>query len=330
LTLGILQSVLSGTGLFWILFGVLVTGMLALDLLVFHRKSHAVSTREAVVWSIVWIGLAVAFGVCVCIWRGRETGMQFFTGYFIEKSLSVDNLFVFVVLFSYFAVAAEHQHKVLFWGIIGALIMRAVFIAAGLTLIRRFHWTIYVFGVILVITGVKLLFKKKDDANPDKNLVIRLFRRIWPVAPASCCGEFFAKHEGRWKATTLFVALLAVETTDVVFAVDSVPAVLAISNDPFVVYTSNVFAILGLRALYFALAGVLSLLRYLNYGLAAVLVFVGAKMMLTDSFKISALASLGVVLGLLAVSAAASIVLPSREAPRPPMPGDAPPPAART
>ncbi len=248
------------------------------------------------------------FNAGIWHWRGHDKGLEFLTGYLVELSLSVDNLFVFLLIFAYFKVPAQYQHKVLFWGILGALVMRAVFIGAGIALIQKFHWIIYVFGAILVISGLKMAFEKDKEVHPEKNPVLRLFRRFMPVTGEYHEGRFFVKREKLWLATPLFIVLLMLETTDLVFAVDSVPAVLAITTDPFIVYTSNVFAILGLRSMFFALAGVMKLFHYLHYGLAAVLVFVGGKMLLAGFYKIPTLASLLVIIGLLAVAVVASLI----------------------
>ncbi len=295
----------------WIGFNVFVLAMLALDLGVFHRKAHVVKIKEALIWSAVWITLALLFNLGIYFWRGEVAALEFLTGYLLEKSLSVDNVFVFLLIFSYFRVPALCQHKVLFWGILGALIMRAIFIAAGITLIQQFHWVIYVFGAFLIFTGIKMALQKDKEIHPEKNPVIKLFRRLMPVTEDyDEESRFFVRKAGRLHATPLFVALLVVETTDVIFAVDSIPAILAITNDPFIVYTSNVFAILGLRALYFALAGIMQLFHYLHYGLSAILVFVGAKMLLADIYKIPIGIALGVVAGILLVSVIASILRP--------------------
>jgi tellurite resistance protein TerC len=311
-----------GALLFWMIFGVVVLGMLGIDLLVFHRRAHAVKIKEALIWSAVWIGVALLFCAGVYFWRSKDTALLFLTAYVLEKSLSVDNLFVFIVLFSYFGIGPQYQHRVLFWGIMGALILRGVFIFAGVALIEKFHWTVLIFGLILIVTGVRLVFKKDDDVHPEKNPILRLFRKFFPVSGTFNEQKFFTRENGKLLATPMLVALVAIESTDVVFATDSVPAVLAISTDPFVAYTSNIFAILGLRALYFAVAGVLKYLRYLNYGLALVLVFIGAKMVLVNLhkfahlekpvFKIPVGLSLAIVLGILLLSALASLVAPHR------------------
>ena len=298
--------------LIWIGFGAFVLAMLALDLGVFHRKSHTVGMKEALTWSAVWIALALIFNAGVWHWRGHDKGLEFLTGYLVELSLSVDNLFVFLLIFAYFKVPAQYQHKVLFWGIIGALVMRAIFIGAGIALIQKFHWIIYVFGAVLVISGLKMAFEKDKEVHPEKNPVLRLFRRFMPVTAEYHEGRFFIKREKLWLATPLFIVLLMLETTDLVFAVDSVPAVLAITTDPFIVYTSNVFAILGLRSMFFALAGVMKMFAYLHYGLAAVRVCVGAKMLVAGFYKIPTLTSLLVIVGLLTVAVVASLLHAAR------------------
>ena len=294
----------------WIGFNLFVLGMLALDLGVFHRKAHVIKIKEALAWSAFWIALALLFNVGVYFWRGPQTALEFLTGYLLEKSLSVDNIFVFLLIFSYFKVPALYQHKVLFWGILGALIMRAIFIAAGVTLIQQFHWIIYVFGAFLVFTGIKMAMQKDKEIHPEKNPVLKLFQRVMPVTQDYEKSKFFVRRAGGVLATPLFVVLLVVETTDVVFAVDSIPAILAITHDPFIVYTSNVFAILGLRALYFALSGIMQLFHYLHYGLSFILVFVGVKMLLADIYKIPIGIALGVVASTLLISVIASVVRP--------------------
>ena len=298
----------------WIVFCIFVLAMLALDLGVFHRKAHEVKIKEALIWSAVWIGLALLFNLGIYFWRGEVAALEFLTGYLLEKSLSVDNVFVFLLIFSYFRVPVLCQHKVLFWGILGALIMRAVFIAAGITLIQQFHWVIYVFGAFLIFTGIKMAFQKDKEIHPEKNPVIKIFCRLMPVTKDYEESKFFVRKACRLHATPLFVALLVVETTDVIFAVDSIPAILAITHDPFIVFTSNVFAILGLRALYFALAGIMQLFHHLHYGLSAILVFVGLKMLLADIYKIPIEIALGVVAGILLLSVIASVVRPGRNA----------------
>lgn len=272
--------------LFWILFNAFVLLMLALDLGVFHRKSHDVSLSEALTWTGVWIFLALVFNGILYYWKGQQQALEFFTGYLVEKALSVDNIFVFIMIFSYFQVPSKYQHKVLFWGIIGALIMRIIFIFAGAALIQKFHFTIYIFGALLIYTGYKMFFHNNTKIEPDKNPVIRFFKRFMPVTPDLQGDKFFVKLDGKRFATPLFLVLILIETTDLIFAVDSIPAILAITQDQFIVYTSNVFAILGLRSLYFALAGVVNRFWLLSYGLAVVLVFVGIKMLMIDVYKI--------------------------------------------
>lgn len=300
---------------FWVGFNVFVLGMLALDLGVFHRKSHEVRFREAMIWTGVWVVLALSFNLFIYYTFGRQAGLEFLTGYLIEKSLSIDNVFVFILIFTYFKVPSKYQHGVLFWGILGALILRIIFILTGITLLERFHWLIYIFGAFLVFTGVKLALEKDKEIHPEKNPVLRIFRRIMPVTQNFEEGKFFIKKDGRTWATPLFVVLLVIETTDVIFAVDSIPAILAITKDPFIVYTSNVFAILGLRALYFALARVMILFHHLHYGLAAILVFVGMKMLISEIYKIPIGISLGFIVVSLALSIGASLLWPAKKEP---------------
>jgi tellurite resistance protein TerC len=298
--------------LVWGIFNLFVVGMLALDLGVFHRQAHEVRLREALFWSAFWIVLSLLFNLGVYFWRGSVTALEFLTGYLLEKSLSVDNIFVFVMIFTYFRVPYVHQHKVLFWGILGALIMRALFIGIGITLIQKFHWVIYIMGGFLILTGIKMATQKGEQINPERNPVLRLIRRFLRVTENYEGGRFFVRRSGQLFATPLFIVVLVVETTDVVFAVDSIPAILAITLDPFIVYTSNVFAILGLRALYFALAGVVRLFHYLPYGLSLILVFVGIKMLLVDIYKIPIGMALGAVAAVLVISVVASILYPPK------------------
>jgi tellurite resistance protein TerC len=286
--------------------------MLALDLGVFHRKAHVIKIKEALLWSGFWIALALLFNLGIYFWRGPETALEFLTGYLIEKSLSVDNLFVFLLIFTYFDVPPLYQHKVLFWGILGALIMRAIFIAAGITLIQTFHWIVYLFGIFLIYTGIKLARHKEREIHPERNPVVRIFRRIMPVSDQYEGDKFILRKGKGYVFTPLFIVLLIIETTDVIFAVDSIPAILAITLDPFVVYTSNVFAILGLRALYFALAGMMRLFHHLHYGLSAILVLVGIKMLLADIYKIPTAIALGLIAAILLISIIASVVKPRR------------------
>ena len=299
----------------WVGFTVFILAMLALDLGVFHRKTHTVGMKEALAWSGAWIALALLFNAGIWHWQGHDKGLEFLTGYVVELSLSVDNLFVFLLIFAYFKVPAQYQHKVLFWGIIGALVMRAVFIGAGIALLEKFHWIIYVFGAVLVISGLKMAFEKDKEVHPEKNPVLRLFRRFMPVTAEYQGASFFVMKDKVRMATPLFIVLLMLETTDLVFAVDSVPAVLAITTDPFIVYTSNVFAILGLRSLYFALAGVMDKFHYLKIGLGVVLTFVGVKMILAHTaWKIDTLVSLGVIMLILTASVLWSLVRPRKTA----------------
>jgi len=296
----------------WVAFNVFVLAMLAVDLGVVHRRAHEVTLKEALVWSGIWIALALLFALGVYVWYGSQPALEFLTGYLIEKSLSVDNIFVFVLIFSYFKVPPRYQHEVLFWGILGALVMRAIFIFAGIALLQRLHWIIYVFGALLILTGIKMAMEKDKEIHPDKNPLLKLFRRLVPVTEDYHADHFFVKQAGHYAATPLFIVLLVVETTDVIFAVDSIPAILSITVDPFLVYTSNVFAILGLRALYFALAGVMQLFHYLHYGLSAILVFVGAKMLLADVYKLSVGVALGVIAGILLIAVIASLMRPQQ------------------
>ncbi|HEY7320401.1 MAG TPA: TerC family protein [Candidatus Binatia bacterium] len=297
----------------WVAFNVFVLGMLALDLGVFHRKAHAVSIKEASIWSAVWILLALIFNLGIYFVWGQEKALEFLTGYVIEKSLSVDNLFVFLMIFQYFATPAIYQHRILFWGIVGALVMRALFIATGAALLENFHWMIYVFGAFLIITGIKMLLQGDEKLEPNKNPVVRLFQRWIPMVNEYEGQHFFVRKAGKIHATLLMLVLVVVETTDVIFAVDSIPAIFAITRDPFIVYTSNVFAILGLRALYFMLAGVMEMFIYLKVGLSFVLCFVGAKMLAVDFYKIPIGISLGVVGGILLLSVAISLVVQWKE-----------------
>ncbi len=291
----------------WVVFSLVVLGMLALDLGVFHRKAHKESMREALTWSIVWISVALLFNGGVFLAFGSQKGMEFLAAYLIEKSLSVDNIFVFVAIFTYFSVEARYQHRVLFWGIMGALVMRGIFIYAGIALIERFQWVTYLLGGFLVLTGLKFA-KEETEIQPDRNPVVRFFREIVPVTATFRGQSFFVRENKRWLATPLMVVLLVVEITDVIFATDSVPAVLSVSRDPFIVYSSNVFAILGLRALYFVLAGAMVKFIYLRYGLAAILIFVGGKMLVHGFIHVPILVSLGVIAGLLSFSIYLSVL----------------------
>lgn len=299
----------------WVGFNVFILAMLALDLGVFHRKSHVVTFKESISWTVVWVVLALCFNLGVWHYYGSQKALEFFTGYLIEKSLSVDNVFVFALLFSYFAVPLQYQHKVLFWGILGALIMRAIMIALGAALITRFTWVIYIFGAFLILTGIKMILKREEEIHPERNPVVRWFKKLMPVTSEYRKDRFFVKENGVRYATPLFVVLLLVEFTDLIFAVDSIPAIFAVTKDPFIVYTSNVFAILGLRSLYFALAGVMDKFHYLKIGLGVVLSFVGVKMLLGHTqYKIDTLVSLGVVCGILALAVVASLIWPRKAA----------------
>jgi tellurite resistance protein TerC len=295
---------------FWIIFNVFVIGLLALDLGVFHRNDHVVGAKEAAMWSVVWISIALLFNLGVYFYAGPEPALQFLTGYLIEKSLSVDNIFVFVMLFSYFNVPAIYQHRVLFWGILGALIMRGILIGVGAYLIATFHWVIYIFGAFLIFTGIRMGIQKDEHVEVESNGVVKLLRRFMPITQSYHGHDFFVRNAGRLFATPLFVVLIVVETTDLVFALDSIPAIFAVTTDPFIVYTSNVFAILGLRALYFLLADVVTKFRFLKLGLSAILVFVGVKMLIEGFYHIPILVSLGVIAGILTVSILASLFLP--------------------
>ncbi len=297
---------------FWVIFNVFVLGLLALDLGVFHRNDHAVSMKEATIWTVVWISISLLFNVGIYFYAGPEPALQFLTGYLIEKALSVDNIFVFVMLFSYFNVPVIFQHRVLFWGILGALIMRGLLIGVGAFLIAQFHWVIYIFGAFLIFTGIRMAVQKDEHVEVESNGVVKLLRRIMPVTQSYHGHDFFVRNAGRLFATPLFVVLLIVETTDLIFALDSIPAIFAVTTDPFLVYTSNVFAILGLRSLYFLLAEVVTKFRFLKIGLSAILVFVGVKMMIVDIFHIPILLSLGVIAGILTISIVASLLLPEK------------------
>ncbi len=281
--------------LLWGGFAVGVLVLLALDLGVSHRRAHAVKLKEALAWSAVWIALALIFSLGIYVWRGPDTSLEFLTGYVLEKILSIDMIFVFMLIFGYFRVPAMYQHSVLFWGIIGALIMRVILIAAGVTLITAFHWLSYAFGAFLILTGVRIVLQKDRQIRPERNPVVRALRRMMPVTNRFEDGRFFIRQAGRHLATPLFVVLVVIETTDLIFAIDSIPAVLAITSDPFVVYTSNVFAMLGLRALYFAVAGIIPVFHHLHVGFAAILAFAGLKMVLTDLYKIPVEIALGVI-----------------------------------
>jgi tellurite resistance protein TerC len=303
-----------GTPLLWAGFTGFILAMLALDLGVFHRKAHEVSLREASVWSAIWVALALAFNLLVWQWFGPQRGLEYLTGYLIEKALAVDNVFVIYALFAYFAVPAAYQHRVLFWGILGALVMRGLFIALGGALLARFHWVMYLFGAVLLVTGIKLLLIPDDGIHPERNPVYRAFKRMIPSVPDFRGARFTVVENGRRLATPLLLVLLLIEWTDLVFAIDSIPAIFAVTNDPFIVYTSNVFAILGLRSMFFLLGGVIGRFHLLKPALALVLAFVGGKMLIADLYKVPIGASLGVVATLIAIGVAGSLLMPRRAA----------------
>ena len=296
--------------LWWIAFTILILSLLALDLGFFNRKAHIIRLKEALLWTSFWVSLGLLFGVGIYYFYGHNKAMEYFAGYLIEYSLSVDNLFVFLLIFRYFRVPHKLEHKALFWGILMALITRAIFIFAGVVLINKFHWIIYIFGAFLIFTAVRMALGKEYEVHPGKNIMIKMLRFLMPVTRNYEEGRFFIVKRGIRFATPLFAVILALETTDIIFAVDSIPAVLAITNDPFIIYTSNVFAILGLRSLFFAISGIMRIFHYLHYGLVAVLSFVGVKMIISDFYKIPINISLGVIASFLAVSIIASLVWP--------------------
>ncbi len=298
-----------GAPYLWAGFIVFVLLMLALDMGLFHKKAHVVQFREALMWSTCWISLALLFGLGVFHWMGSERGLEFLTAYFVEEALSVDNLFVFLVIFSYFQVPRELEHRVLFWGIIGALVMRAIFILIGGALLKHFHWTIYLFGGLLLCTGIKLLLERGAAPHPENNPLVRFIARRLPVTTSYHGNKFVITSNGRRMFTPLFMALVTIEISDVIFAVDSIPAVLAVSREPFIVFTSNIFAILGLRSLYFVLAGIMHRFQYLKLGLSAVLIFIGGKMLLSNIIIVPVGISLCVVASLIGLSIAASILV---------------------
>ena len=299
-----------------------IVAMLALDLGVFHRKSHEIKMKEALAWCVVWFSLAMIFNAIIYFWQGRQPALEFFTGYLIEICLSVDNVFVFILVFTYFKVPRVHQHRVLFWGIIGAVVMRALFIAGGIALLSVLDWVLYVFGAFLIFTGIKMALPKSEEPDPEHNLAVKLVRKIFPVTPTFVGGKFFTRIDGRLFVTPLFIVLIAIETTDVIFAVDSIPAILGITRDGFIVFTSNIFAILGLRSLYFALSGSMLLFRFLGLGLAIILIFIGVKMVLTwevlGGFHIPIGVSLGVIGSILTISVVASLLI-KEKTPEPPV-----------
>ena len=298
---------------FWVLFNVFILVMLALDLGVFHRRAHAISIREAAIWSSVWIGLSLTFNLGLYIFAGPEPALAYLTGYLIEKALSVDNIFVMVLIFSYFRVEPMYQHRVLFWGIIGALVMRGIFIVVGTYLLQHFHWVIYLFGALLVFTGTRMAFRDEEPFDAESNRLLRLVRKLVPVTAQYHGKHFLIKQGGKLFATPLLLVLLMVEFTDLIFAIDSIPAIFAVTTDSFLVYTSNVFAILGLRSLYFLLAGIVDQFRYLKYGLSFILVFVGVKMLLSEIQKVPIVASLVVIATALLISILLSLIVPDPE-----------------
>lgn len=304
---------ISGDLLLWIVFSLLVLVLLALDLGVFHRKSHDIGVKEAMIWSLIWIAVALIFNLIVYLWYGQETAMEFATAYIVERSLSVDNLFVFLLIFTYFKVPSYHQYRVLFWGILAALALRAVFIIFGITLIQNFDWLIYLFGAFLVFTGIKIALKKEEEVDVGKNPILMLSKKFLPTTEHFDGGKFFSKNSGKLMATPLFIVLLIVETSDLIFALDSVPAVLGVTLDPFVAYTSNIFAILGLRALYFALAGCMLMFRYLSSGITVILIFVGSKMLVSGFYEVPVGIALGMILLVLATAIGLSVLLPGRK-----------------
>jgi tellurite resistance protein TerC len=300
---------MSETIILWTAFSAFVFGMLALDLGVFHRKSHVISVKEALTWTAVWIFLAMLFNLFVYHYFDKEKALEFFTAYLVEKSLSIDNIFVIIMIFSYFNVPPSYQHKVLFWGILGALVMRVIFIFAGIELIHKFHWLIYLFGGFLVFTGIRMVYGEEKPMDLEKNPLVKLVRKIFPITESFESDNFFIKRDQKIWATPLFIVVVLIEGTDLIFAVDSIPAIISISDDTFIVYTSNVFAILGLRSLYFALAGIEKYFTYLKYGLAAILIFVGIKMCIADFYKMPVEISLIIISFLLAISMIASVIL---------------------
>ena len=303
-----LATILSSKIILWVGFNIFILILLAIDLGIFHRKDHVITVREGLIWSGIWIVVALAFNFVVYLWKGHDSGLQFLTGYLIERALSIDNIFVFLVIFTYFQVPGRYQYRVLFWGILGALILRGLFIVLGTILIAKFHWILYVFGVFLIITAIKLSIGKEKEIQPEKNPLLKLVRRFLPITENYEKGHFLARRKGRTYGTPLLIVLLVVESTDLVFALDSIPAIFAITLDPFIVYTSNVFAILGLRALYFAIAGLMQLFYYLKYALSAILAFVGLKMLFADIINISSALALIIIAGIFVLAIVLSLI----------------------
>jgi tellurite resistance protein TerC len=298
---------------FWIIFNAFVLLLLGLDLLVFHRKHHEVKIKEALLTSLFWILLALGFNGLIYFWQGQQAAMEFLTGYLIEKSLSVDNLFVFILIFNFFKVPLKYQHNLLFWGVIGALVLRAIFILVGVALLDKFQFLIYILGAFLLYTGIKMAFSKDKQVDPGHHPLVKWFSKHLPMTNTAVEGKFFVRQAGKLYVTPLLLVLLMIESTDVVFAADSIPAILAISNDPFIVYTSNVFAMLGLRALYFALAGIMQLFHYLHYGLSLILAFIGVKLLISGFYHIGIGYALLGVGAILAISIVASLLFPKKE-----------------
>jgi tellurite resistance protein TerC len=301
----------------FVIFNLVVIVLLGFDLLVCHRNSHEIKMKEALYWSAFWVFLSLLFAVFIYFWRGPTSTMEYLAGYLVEKSLSADNVFVFILIFSYFQIPKLYQHKVLFWGVVGALVMRAIFIFAGISLVAKFHWLLYILGAFLVYLGIKIIFKQETEIHPEKNPVFRIAKKFIPLTDNYEGGNFFIKRNGVYLATPLFIALLVVETTDIVFAIDSIPAVMAITLDPFIIYSSNVFAILGLRALYFALAGLMPLFKYLHYGIGLILAFVGLKMLASAFYKIPVGVSLVVIGVILVLSLLLSLIGPQKNGEKP-------------
>jgi len=317
-----IQALLTHKIVLWVGFNILILILLAIDLGLVHRKDHTISIKEGFIWSVIWILVALAFNYVVYLWKGSEVGFQFLTGYLIERVLSMDNIFVFFVILAYFKVPTQYQYRVLYWGILGALIFRGLFIALGVVLVAKFHWILYVFAIFLILTAIKLVVGKEKDIEPEKNPILKLVRRFLPITPNYEGKHFLIKRNKKILGTPLLVVLIVVETTDVMFALDSLPAIFAITLDPFIIYTSNVFAILGLRALYFAIAGLIQIFYYLKYALSAILGFVGIKMLIADIFKIPSSIALLVIVGMFMIAIIASILFPNPDKDKP-KPADA-------